>query len=68
MGGSWHRVGRLKTGAENVHGMGVGTACVNGKTGLGINDLEFVIMSIANGSQLPPFTESNNPSVYEGSA
>lgn len=50
MGGSWHRIGRPKTGAENVHGRGVGTACVKGKTGLGINDLEFVIMSIAKES------------------
>lgn len=50
MDGSWHRAGRLKTGAENVHGMSVGTAQLKGRIGLGTNDLEFAIMSIAKGS------------------
>lgn len=67
MGGSWQGVGTPNTRAENVRGMSVGRARVKGKTGLGLNDLESIIMSKAKGSQVSPFTENNNPSVYEGS-
>lgn len=46
-----HSVGRPKTAAENVRGLNVGKGGMKGRSGLGVNDLGFVINVQSRGNK-----------------